>query len=118
MSAELFWVRSGRDAANDVQPILLRKINQSSGAVDEWLVRDRNKELGWARKPVAKKRRRRNSHYCKRLSVERKRCSHHRWISAELLLPRPIADHRHRRRAFAIVVRHQNAPRVWPNAKH
>ena len=118
MRTDLLRISTGRDAADYVQPILLREINKRRGAVDKILIRDGNPKRGGIREPVAEKRRRRNSHHGERLAVERKIPADYGRVAGERLLPGAVADHRDWRCAFAIVIRHQHSSRVRPDSEH
>ena len=67
--ADLFWISAGSDAADDVEPVLLREIDNRARPVNERLGRDRNPEGGGIGKAVAKESSRRNANYCERLAV-------------------------------------------------
>ena len=116
--ADLLWISAGSDAADDVEPILLRKIYNRAGTVNERLGGNRNPEGGGISKAVAKESGRRDADHGERLAVQSYRASDNRGIAAELLLPRPIADHRDRRRAFAIVFGGYDPAGIRANAKH
>ena len=116
--ADLLWISAGSDPADDVEPILLRKIDNRAGTVNERLGGNRNPEGGGISKAVAKERGRRDADHGERLAVQSYRASDNRGIAAELLLPRAIADHRDRRRAFAIVVGGNDPAGVRANAEH
>ena len=71
--ADLFRVAPRRDAADYVQPILLREINERHGSVDERLVRDGNPKRGGIREAISKEGGRRDSNHGERLAVDRER---------------------------------------------
>ena len=105
MNFDLLWISARRDSADNVEPVLLRKIDDAARAVDERLIRNRNPERGRVLKSIAKEGRWGDSHNRERLTVQCEASTDNRPVATVLLLPGTITDDRCRIGALTVILR-------------
>ena len=115
---DLFGVGMRRDATDDVEPVLLGKIQNAAGAVDERFVGDGDPERGRIFEAVAEKAGRRDANDGERLPVEADAGAYDGAVGAEFLLPGAIAEHGNGSSALAVVVGSDHAPGIGANPEH
>src|ERR1700733_7092358 len=109
-------VRPGCDAADQVQPVERRLLQEVAGRGHQRFICQRNKE-GWrvALHAVAKESRRSDAYHGEWLSIYYKSRAHHGAILPKLLLPCAETHHRYARRALAVILRVDGSSKVGGN---
>src|SRR5579885_126539 len=101
---EWFQVRSGPDAANDVEPVKIRAVKHSHHTVNLWFAGKRKPESGRIiRESVAVKSGRCNTDDGVRESIDHEACADNRRVFSEFLLPGVEAHHDNGSSAFLII---------------
>jgi len=112
------WIGPGGDAADQVEPIRVGKIQQRRRAVEKTLRFQRKPERGRILQPVAVERGRRDAHYGERLTVESERRPEDRRVHPILPLPGAIAHDGNRFGASPVIFRGEHPPYISADAEH
>ena len=74
---DAFHIRARRDAADHVQPVLLREVEDTAGSIYQWFVRQRNPKCRRVLQAVAEESRRSNSDDCEGLAIQGEASANH-----------------------------------------